>query len=348
MPSVNQSVWDIAVTENRGRITEGNDLDKMPREATLLLLGSKGTGKTTLIQKFLDREEAPRQTLALEYTYGRKGGKTLVKDVCHLWELGGGTLFTQLLETPMTLRTLPSLTIFLVLDLSQPQHLWHTMETLLQELKNQINNVLNSASAKEQNLREKLMDAAWKRIGEDHPDREMLTPFLVPLVIIGSKYDIFQDTEPDGKKVHCRALRFMAHTLGASLHFFSAKDAGLIKKIKELFSHHGFGTAPGKSIAQDYNKPLIIPAGADSLQLISGTVEDTGANMTAEAWKHTFTAKFPQESAERTVLPEDPSKDPSYAEPDIDNLRAQKDEELERIRREVGRSSAKWAEFEFS
>lgn len=35
-------------------------------------------GKTTLLQRFLDREEPPRTTLALEYTYGRKSGKTLV------------------------------------------------------------------------------------------------------------------------------------------------------------------------------------------------------------------------------------------------------------------------------
>ena len=34
-------------------------------------IGSKGVGKTTLVHRFLEREEAPRQTLALEYTFGR-------------------------------------------------------------------------------------------------------------------------------------------------------------------------------------------------------------------------------------------------------------------------------------
>ena len=48
--------------------------------------------------------------------------------------------------------------------------------------------------------------------------------------------------------------------------------------------------------------------------------------MTLEAWKQTFTVKFPQENQEKSALPEDPGRDPNYAEPDVDNLRSQKDE----------------------
>ena len=40
----------------------------------------------------------------------------------------------------------------------------------------------------------------------------------VPLAILGTKYDIFQDFEPEKKKVICKTLRFVAHTNGASLH----------------------------------------------------------------------------------------------------------------------------------
>ena len=45
-------------------------------------------------------------------------------------------------------------------------------------------------------------------------------------------------------------------------------------------------------------------------------------------------------------MPEDPSRDSSYLEPDVDALRAAKDEDLERVRRDVGRSHARWAEIE--
>lgn len=340
------SVWDIAVAEARKKRLDPQkkqEADKAPREATLLLVGTKASGKTTLLQRFLDREEPPRHTLALEYTYGRKSGKTLVKDVCHLWELGGGALFTSLLATPLTARIIPSLTVIIVLDLSRPEVIWTDLEELISKLQEELHRVID----KEPGLREQLETSAWNRVGLDHQDKDLISPFLVPLVILGGKYDIFQDMEPENKKVICRALRFIAHSYGASLQFFSARDAGLIKKAKELLSHYAFGTVESKNIAQDYNKPLIIPAGSDSFTTISGNVDDSPA-MTYDAWRHTFNAKFPPENEEKAALPEDPGRDPNYAEPDVDNLRAQKDEELERIRREVGRNSARWSELDLS
>jgi hypothetical protein len=41
--------------------------------------GSKGVGKTTLIHRFLEREEAAKPTLAMEYTFGRKTNQNLLK-----------------------------------------------------------------------------------------------------------------------------------------------------------------------------------------------------------------------------------------------------------------------------
>ena len=41
----------------------------------------------------------------------------------------------------------------------------------------------------------------------------------------------------------------------------------------------------------------------------------------------------------RTALAEDPAKDPNFREPDIDKLRTQKDEDLERYRKEIERRS---------
>lgn len=335
------SVWDIAVSEGRkkrGSLAEG---DKTPREATVLLVGTRGSGKTTLLQRFLDREETARQTLALEYTYGRKTGRTLVKDVCHLWELGGGSLFTPLLATPITPRVLPRLSLVLTVDLSRPATLWTDLLALLAALKEEV----GRAAAEVPGMKESLEAATKKRleIGGNTVESEV-TPFLVPLVIIGGKYDLFQDFDPEEKKVICRALRFVAHTHGASLQFFSARDPGLVKKAKEVLSHLAFGTAESRNLAQDYNKPLIIPAGSDSLTTIN-----LNESLTLDSWGHKFTARYPQEREEgSTALPEDPARDPTYAEADVDNLRAQKDEELERIRREVGRSNARWADLDLS
>lgn len=52
-----------------------------------------------MIQRFLEKNDPVKETLALEYSFGRKSGRSLNKDVCDVWELGGGTLFSALLPT---------------------------------------------------------------------------------------------------------------------------------------------------------------------------------------------------------------------------------------------------------
>ncbi|XP_068085310.1 cytoplasmic dynein 2 light intermediate chain 1 [Anabrus simplex] len=335
MPASQKSLWDIAQKVNLERDESLQPLGSQPKERTLIIVGSKGVGKTTLIHRFLDRDETAKQTLALEYTFGRKAGRSLVKDVCHIWELGGGSLFTSLLSAPLAAAdNLRNVTVVLVLDLSLPQQLWFTLESLVHGL---LTALRKEANSRVQHFVEALQSEAWLRVGRDNPDKEFMDPFPVPLVILGGKYDIFQDFDPDKKKVVCRTLRYVAHTLGASLQFYSIKESGLVKKAKDLLSHHGFGTPPVKSISQDHNKPLLIPAGSDSMQQIDGLgvlPSTKGPGAALDRWKHTFTTHFPQETSERTVMPEDPARDTNFREPIIDALRAHKDDELERFREE--------------
>ena len=47
--------------------------------------------------------EAPKPTQALEYTYGRRAHQNnMGKDIVHLWELGGGTFLTDMLDSVLT------------------------------------------------------------------------------------------------------------------------------------------------------------------------------------------------------------------------------------------------------
>ena len=208
------------------------------------------------------------------------------------------------------------------------------------------------------------MSAVKRTDGEMHPDADMVNPFLLPLVIVGGKYDEFQDLDPEKKKTVCRAVRFFAHYHGATLQFYSARDAGLVKKARDLLSHHAFSAEPGKGVSQDYNKPLIIPAWSDSFEAISGSAMSGDGRQNLELWKHQFTTHFPQsvsrrlvccyiyhdnpvllQVTERTALPEDPCKDLNFREPLIDELKAQKDEELDRYRREVEQKNRQWGDY---
>lgn len=80
-----------------------------------------------------------------------------------------------------------------------------------------------------------------KRIKEDHEDFKFVSEFPLPLVVVGGKYDLFENFDPEKKKIICRTLRQISHSLGASLVFYSAKDPTLVKRLKDVFNYYGFG-----------------------------------------------------------------------------------------------------------
>ena len=65
----------------------------------------------------------------------------------------------------------------------------------------------------------------------------MLNPLLIPLVIIGGKYDIYQDFDPEKKKIICKTLRFIAHTNGASLMASTVSMLVINYNCNSVFQH---------------------------------------------------------------------------------------------------------------
>lgn len=63
------------------------------------------------------------------------------KDICHVWELGGGLVFKDLLSVTVEKTRGRRLSVVLVLDLSKPDVLWGTMEMLLEEVKTHLGNI---------------------------------------------------------------------------------------------------------------------------------------------------------------------------------------------------------------
>ncbi|XP_077997776.1 cytoplasmic dynein 2 light intermediate chain 1-like isoform X2 [Glandiceps talaboti] len=349
-----KTIWDIAIDEaekSRRTVYQTSEDEqeglKTGEESTVFIVGNKDAGKTSIILRFLDKDEIAKPTTALEYTFGRRAkGHNIAKDVGHIWELGGGTFLSKLVDVPINVETIEKLSIILILDLSKPQELWNTMDTLLNATRERIEKVKLEASSRDSGLQQRLRRRMLKQFGEEHPDRDMIEPFPVPLVIIGSKYDMFQDFESEKRKVICKTLRFVAHSHSASLLFCSMKTESLVTKARQLISHLVFNTAIGKTFSVDANKPIIVPAGNDSLQQIGpppvpeGDIGKLTARNPMELWKQAFTAFFPQKASSSSMAAaDDPAKDPQYVEPAVDNIRVQKDEELERYRRQSERKA---------
>lgn len=272
-----------------------------------------------MINKFLDREEAPRPTLALEYSFGRRStpGQGIQKQVCNVWELGSLSNSNQLIEVPLKSHGLCNFTAIILLDLSQPDNLWTDLEIALHGLKQ----AFQSIKIDDMEL---LTQQTKNRVGTDHSDLKTLELFSFPIVLVGGKYDIFQDLDPEIKKHICRCLRSISHAIGSSLIFYSSKNSVISKTMRDVLNHFGFGSPinPIRSTIIDYNEPLIIPFGGDSWEKIG--VVPTNSERIGIA----YNTQIPQINTSLPDILNDPTKDSGFFETVIDELRTQKDEEL--------------------
>ncbi|XP_014897712.1 cytoplasmic dynein 2 light intermediate chain 1 [Poecilia latipinna] len=347
------TIWELAAAEVRSQESGAGEEDggETVCERSVFLMGSKTGGKTSILLRCLERDEPPKPTLALEYTFGRRAkGHNTPKDIAHLWELGGGTSLSDLVQIPITPNSIRSLSVVLVLDLSKPNALWGTMEKLLTAAQAHVEKIFSEAQkSKPGGKRQKAAHPAARVLPKDYPDRELISPFPVPLLIIGSKYDLFQDFDSEKKKVIRKTLRFLAHYYAASLIFTSIKSESLMSKTKSFFSHLAFGLDRGKTVSCDSGKPLIIPAGSDSFSQIGAPpltdidITSLHAKNPKDLWKKVYERVFPSESHIEQRELKDPAKYPQYSEPQIDAMRAQKDQELEQYKRNAAKS---WKELQ--
>ncbi|XP_041987416.1 cytoplasmic dynein 2 light intermediate chain 1-like [Aricia agestis] len=223
------SILDIATEIYENNISESSKKSSY----SVCLVGSKSVGKSTLIHHFLDKHDAVKETLVLEYSYGRKTSpkQGMEKTICHVWEYGGrmDMLSTVLKAIP----TGDNFTYCIMIDLSKIKTLWNVMET-------SIRSMIDNFDAK-----------------------------LPELVIICGKYDLFKNYDSEVKKVVCTTMRSVALLYNAPLMFFSSKEPQLLKKGKDLLYSTGFGTSiPQKEKIVNYSKPLSISKGVDTWEQI--------------------------------------------------------------------------------
>ncbi|XP_025928127.1 cytoplasmic dynein 2 light intermediate chain 1 isoform X1 [Apteryx mantelli] len=351
MPAGSDTLWDIAIAEVEKRENaEGDDEGVEISEKSVLFMGNKNGGKTTIILRCLDREESPKPTLALEYTFGRRARRhNRPKDIAHFWELGGGTSLVELIRIPITSSNVKAFAIVLVLDLSKPDELWTTMESLLQVTRNHVNKILTKLGKTNPEVATEIKQRMWNNLQKDHPDYELVDPFPLPLVIIGSKYDIFHEFDSEVRKIISKTLRFVSHYYGASL-VFTSKSEALLLKARILINNLAFGFDKSKSVSVDHSRPLFIPAGLDSLNQIGAppaSDSDIGklhANTPLELWKKVFEKTFPPKGSCDLQYTRDPAQDLQYAEYEVDVMRAQKKQELDQYKRNASKT---WKEMDF-
>ncbi|XP_067625190.1 cytoplasmic dynein 2 light intermediate chain 1 [Eurosta solidaginis] len=326
-----ETIQEIAVKLAQEQL-RNSQTESGPKEHTVFVLGSRGAGKSTALHKFFEREDNPRPTLALEYSYGRRTSGTQ-KQVLNVWELGALDNAEQLISVPLKMHGLAHFAAIIMLDLSQPTQVWSELECIYQVL--HATSVKLLSAAEEQMCRERMAE----RLKKDQKDLEKLELMPFPVVIVGSKYDIFKDFDAELKQHICRCLRSMAHLIGGSVLFYSNNVPKLSKTLRDTISHLGFGSpsTPFRSHITDYRDALSIWFGTDSWEQIGCgdllSVEQIGSRLATEAPELSDGDK--KYWTKKKDLQNDPAKDAGFRESIIDEMRAQKDKELHAIIKET-------------
>ena len=235
-----ETVWSLATKEVQTQNDRKKEEKLLSEERTMLITGGKQAGKTSLLLKFLEKnEERVKASVALEYTFARRQRtNSLEKDIVNLWELAGGTNLTDLSDAVITSENLPGLSIVVVIDLSQPQILWVTLEQLLNDTKEKIDKVVSN----NKDLKSILEKSRHERIQTFAKNFDHSNIFPVPLLIVGSKYDLYANLDSVEKKMIARTLRFVAHYYAAHLVFVSERVASTLRYFKAFFNSLAFNT----------------------------------------------------------------------------------------------------------
>ncbi|KAJ3374896.1 Cytoplasmic dynein 2 light intermediate chain 1 [Allomyces arbusculus] len=312
-PVVTKDLWAVLKDEYKAqqKASEAASDAQSGHEAIVILAGGKSCGKTALINRFLEKgsDPSPPPTVGLEYTYGRRTRAAAnIKDVVHLWEVGGGPAGTKIVTVPLSAATVHTTAVLLCADLTRPADLASTIELYLSVLSSRIDELL-AGLEKRGSKRPKGMRAfAMKKYTTaaaaaatsastssldlpsktSHPDKSRLALLPIQWALVGTRYDEFRDLPSEVRKHVARLMRYYAHIYGGALVMSSDRDEPALAKTKQLLSHYAFKTAAPKGECTDYNRPMYVPAGSDALSAIfagidATSVEDLKATLAAHA-----------------------------------------------------------------
>ncbi|DBA72389.1 TPA: Cytoplasmic dynein 2 light intermediate chain 1 [Trebouxia sp. C0005] len=351
------SIWAQLTERSKTSLTQTG---RRP-DAHLYVVGPRGSGKSTLLNKYIqpDRAEAPKPTEGLEYTYIRKpaANPTDPKDLAHLWEVSGSQELSQEIlnsDAVLSPEQVATAVVAVIVDLSQPAQVLQSAVTNLQLVRANLQTSYGWLEQKGSKLPEQLRLRARKYIGSSHEDKDAIQHLGISVVLVAAKEDTFRDADTEARKLMAQSLRYVAHQNGASLVYLgglkgsvggsqssisqknAASDKAALASFRSMLSHMLFVGMDKRMKLRaepqlDPLKPLMVPFGSDRFADI-GTpkgvdIAGRGSQAAVEGWlaaaARTFmTISQAPSQAVRNVLE---TEQDLYAEPGIDNARAELD-----------------------
>jgi len=257
------SIWDQLVTEYQ-QMQEKELEAKDTTEVLTVVVGTKGSGKSTLIDRFINpgrgEKEFPKPTLALDFKYARyQQDGSLSKTLANIFDFSEDGYLQSSSEVSM-LTVIPKpiqrCVCIIVLDLSAPASVLPTLRKWLHKLR-------EWAPGKDQN----------NSVPEKHlPELSGIDVFPYPLIIFATKWDLFvQNEDADKRKRLIKALRYFSLINGATLICTSALDRATMSTSRNILRRLLFGLSTKIVDQTSPNKPVVVQAGADTLEAIGGS-----------------------------------------------------------------------------
>eukprot|EP01029_Cantina_marsupialis_P025222 TRINITY_DN66489_c0_g1_i1.p1 TRINITY_DN66489_c0_g1~~TRINITY_DN66489_c0_g1_i1.p1 ORF type:complete len:308 (+),score=51.21 TRINITY_DN66489_c0_g1_i1:52-975(+) len=272
-----KDIWS-AILEDKKKRESGDSTDKDggkiesktnsedKHESYILVVGSKGSGKTTHIAHFLSSgggPENPKSTTALEYKYGRRVVSTK-KQLVNVWELGGGTSLKDLSNIPLIPQRLPTAAVCIVLNLEKPGSIINSLAFWLQVVRERASTVFADIEKNKPQVAEELRQKIQRPyVNNVDMKAGLLDLSYVPMVVVLTHHDEFVKEDPVKRKVLLQAVRFMCHTFGASLICGgnpTTKNPSILH-FRSILNRHAFRVDTKMSKQVEISKPCIVHAG---------------------------------------------------------------------------------------
>ncbi|XP_055331733.1 cytoplasmic dynein 2 light intermediate chain 1-like [Paramacrobiotus metropolitanus] len=306
-------IWDCAAALANGNLQSQNSEDivkPFPKEKlrNLLILGGKGAGKSTIIQRCQPNNSAAviTETVGLSYSFAIKQNDDEVQ-TANIWELGSCPQMKELWRSVVNGQNPSEFAVFLVFDLSRPEVIISIFETFISCISGHSLHDGNDSRRDNQN--------------------EIIVP--EKLWLIGNKSDIFHTYELEKRQIISRCLHQCAKALSAGIMYTSAiKQQMGESRLQKVMEETVFGSkAESLEIQIDYGKTIFIPPDTRNAQTTSGVTFGDVVELVRSV-RSELNSRIVQKAAVEFIKEiHEWRSNRKYAEPEIDAILAVSDAE---------------------
>eukprot|EP00158_Paraphelidium_tribonemae_P007087 Partr_v1_DN28109_c1_g1_i2_m55050 putative Dynein, cytoplasmic 2, light intermediate chain 1 len=240
------------------------------KESYALVIGPKSSGKTSMINSWLEKSDQATPTVLMEYSFARKSkAVSSLKDICNIWDVSTCDL-PAWFDITLADSVLHNSFVVVCVDLSSPFQAVDSSYSLLSQLHSCLEARLASLE-KRGSKRPKMMKSnALKRGWTGHLDLDSIKPAAIPVILLGLRHDVFvKEVDPVKRESLNKLMRGIAHSFGCSLLYQNSSSDEASSKMRKLLNNMAFKSPlKNQQMLIGTDDCVYVPAGADTFESI--------------------------------------------------------------------------------